>query len=73
MNNIPRIGFFLICFLCLPAWPQSSLDSLVASAEQFESDGQWEKAASVYEQILKIDPISIPVGALRVRAPGRSS
>src|SRR5215467_1838536 len=70
MKNIPRIGAFLSCFLCSAAWPQSSLDSLVASAEQFESDGQWENAATVYQQILKIDPVSIPalnrLGAIRV-------
>ena len=54
MKDIPRIGAFLICFLCSSAWPQSSLDSLVASAEQFESDGQWENAATVYQKAIAI-------------------
>ena len=65
-----RIGF-LLCLCCLPAWPQPSLDSLVASAERYENEGKWEDAAETYRQIIRIDPGSIAalnrLGAIRVR------
>src|SRR5256885_14833202 len=65
-----RIGF-LLCLCCFSAWPQQSVDSLIASAERYENEGKWEDAAEAYQQIIKIEPGSIPalnrLGVIRVR------
>ncbi len=52
------------------ALPQATVSELATRAEQFEAQGRWEEAAAEYQEILKIDPHSVPalnaLGALSV-------
>ena len=65
------VSLFLPALAIAQSSPQSTILDLAAEAESFEAQGRWQDAAAQYQQILKIDPRSVPalnaLGALSVK------
>ena len=65
------VSFFLSALAIAQSSPQSTILDLAAKAESFEAQGLWQDAAAEYQQILKVDPRSVPalnaLGALSVK------